>query len=48
MLDMNELYAMPCPKRIYGDNNMPEDTNGIFKSDAKTIIKVFGDVDSYY
>lgn len=27
---------------------MPEDTSGIFKPDAKTIVKIFGDADSYY
>ncbi len=27
---------------------MPEDKSGIFKPDAKTIIKIFGDADSYY
>lgn len=27
---------------------MPEDTSGIFKPDAKTIAKIFGDADSYY
>jgi len=27
---------------------MPEDTNEIFKPDAKTVIKIFGDADSYY
>src|SRR3989304_6903439 len=27
---------------------MPEDTSGIFKPDAKTIVKIFSDADSYY
>lgn len=27
---------------------MPEDTTGIFKPEAKTIAKIFGDADSYY
>ncbi len=27
---------------------MPEDTSGIFKPEAKTIVKIFGDADSYY
>lgn len=27
---------------------MPEDTSGIFKPESKTIVKIFGDADSYY
>jgi len=34
--------------RIKGGDNMTEDVSGIFKPDAKNIIKIFGDADSYY
>jgi len=33
---------------LKGGVNMAEDISGIFKPEAKNIIKIFGDVDSYY